>query len=225
MEIEIVPEAIGRRKRVKTKGWGIENLPFPEGPSYIQTRWDLCIGCELCMIACSMYHYRVINRELSRIRIYRYLLPLPKSVQNVCCQCSEKERECEKACPLDPPAIHYDDRLFHIKVDTDRCLGHKCSKCQKACPAEVPRFYPPEHDYPLVCDLCVRDGNRRPQCVEVCPTYALEYLYPLFPQHVDRIHPDEKAECLPKRMYPLPKDKIQKPLEEIWGAEHGKSKI
>ena len=197
-------------------GWGIENLPFPEGSAYIQARWDLCIGCGMCEIACSMYHYGVMNRGLSRIRIYRYLLPLPKAVQNVCCQCPEQERECEKACPLDPPAIYYEEKLLHMKVDKDRCLGHKCSKCQEACPAKVPRFYPPEYDHVLVCDLCERDGERRPQCVEVCPTSALEFLAPLFPQHLDRVHPDEKAECLSKRFYPLSKDKIQIPPEEIW---------
>lgn len=198
------------------KGWGIEDLPFPEGTAYIQARWDLCIGCGICEIACSMYHYGLINRELSRIRIYRYLLPLPKSVQNVCAQCRDEERECQKACPLSPPAIYYDDNVYHMKVDTDRCLGSSCGACQEACPADVPRFYPPECDYPLVCDLCEKDGERRPQCVEVCPSYALEFMTPQFPQHLERVHPDEKAECLSKRLYPLTKDKIQKLPEEIW---------
>jgi len=199
------------------KGWGIEDLPFPNGVAYIQTRWELCIGCGMCEIACSMYHYGVINRELSRIRIYRYLTPLPKSVQNVCVQCPEQERECEKACPLDPPAIHYDNKLFHMKVDSNRCTGYKCARCQKSCGAQVPHFYTPEHDYALVCDLCERHGERRPQCVEICPSYALEFMNPGFPQHLERIHPDEKAECLSKRLYPLSKDRIQKSPEEIWG--------
>jgi len=198
------------------RGWGIEDLPFPEGVAYIQARWDLCIGCGMCEIACSMYHYGVINRELSRIRIYRYLTPIPKSVQNVCVQCREEERECQKACPVSPPAIYYDETVHHIKVDADRCLGFSCGACQEACPAGVPRFYPPEYDYTLACDLCEKDGERRPQCVEVCPSYALEFMMPMFPQHLERIHPDEKAECLSKRLYPLTKDKIQKPPEEIW---------
>ncbi len=205
-----------KEKSTAKEGWGVEDLPFPEGIAYIQARWDLCIGCGICEIACSMYHYGVINRELSRIRIYRYLTPVPKSVQNVCVQCREEERECQKACPLSPPAIYYDENLYHMKVDADSCLGSSCSACQEACPAAVPRFYPPDYDCPLVCDLCEKDGERRPQCVEVCPSYALEFMSPLFPQHLERIHPDEKAECLSKRLYPLAKDKIQKPPEEIW---------
>lgn len=196
-------------------GWGVENISYPKGVALIEARWDLCIGCGACEMACSLFHHGVINRELSRIRIFRYLLPLPKSVQNVCCQCSDQERECQKACPLDPPAIYYDDEKFHMNTNPDTCLGSSCAQCQEACPANVPIFCPPQHDYSMVCDLCYKDGVRRPQCVEICPTSALEFLQPAFPQHMQRIHPDEKAECLAQRLFPLPKDKIQKPVEEI----------
>ncbi|MBI4632483.1 MAG: 4Fe-4S dicluster domain-containing protein [Deltaproteobacteria bacterium] len=201
-------------------GWGAEDMPNPSGTALIQARWELCIGCGICEIACSVFHHGVINRELSRIRVYRYHLPLPKSVQNVCCQCSEQERECEKACPLDPPVIHYDKGAFHMVVDEKRCLGAKCGKCLKACPAGVPRFYPPDHNYAMVCDLCEREGVRKPQCVEACPHFALEFMAPQFPQHLERIHPDEKAEYLSKRLYPLPKDKVQRAPEDVWGGTH-----
>jgi anaerobic carbon-monoxide dehydrogenase iron sulfur subunit len=200
-------------------GWGAENIPPPAGVGLIQTRWDLCVGCGACEIACSHFHYGVLNRELSRIRLFRYHLPLPKSVQNVCSQCSEKERECEKACPVDPPVIHYDKKNFHMTVDMDRCLGSSCGRCAEACPAAVPRFYPPDHDHAMVCDLCERDGVRKPQCVEICPHFALEFMAPQFPQHLERIHPDEKAACLAKRLYPLPRDRIQRPPEEVWPEE------
>lgn len=198
-------------------GWGVENMPKPSGPGLIEARWDLCVGCGACEMACSMFHYGVLNRELSRIRIFRYHLPAPKSVQNVCCQCQEKERECQKACPLDPPVIHYDKDKLHMVVDVDRCLGSSCGQCAAACTAAVPRFFPPSHDYAMVCDLCEQDGVRRPQCVEICPFYALEFMTPQFPQHLQRIHPDEKAAYLAKRLFPLPKDKVQRPPEEIWG--------
>jgi len=200
------------------KGWGVENLPFPKGEALVEARWDLCIGCGYCEVACSMFHYGTINRELSRIRIYRYLLPAPKSVQNLCCQCSDQERECEKACPVDPPVIHYDAEKFHMVVDEDRCLGAKCAKCLKACPAKVPRFYPPEHNHAFVCDLCEKDGVRRPQCVEICPAFALEYMGPQFPQHMQRIHPDEKADVMAERLQPLPRNKVQISPEELFGG-------
>ena len=200
-------------------GWGIEKIPYPQGVAYISARWDLCVGCGACEVACSMFHHGVVNRELSRIRIYRYLLPLPKSVQNVCSQCPEKERECQKACPEDPPVIHYDPERFHMVVDEDRCLGSDCGQCRDACPAEVPRFYSPEQDVSMVCDLCEKDGQRRPQCVEICPTQALEFISPKIPHHLERIHPDVKAASLANRLYPLPKDRVIRLPEEIWGGK------
>lgn len=208
-------------ERPEKKGWGVENLPYPEGLAYIQARWDLCVGCGICEAACSFHHYGVVNRELSRIRIYRYLTPIPKSVQNVCVQCRQEERECEKACPVKPSAIYFDEKALHMVVDRERCVGYRCAKCQKACPAEVPRFYPPEHNYALVCDLCAVDGECRPQCVEVCPFFALEFLGPEFPQHLERIHPDVKAEAFSRRLYPLPLNRVHKPPEKIWRDYHG----
>ena len=208
-----------RSSHQETEGWGIERLPYPETTAYISTRWDLCIGCGACEIACAMAHYGVMNRELSRIRIFRYLIPLPKSVQSVCCQCSREERECEKACPQEPPVIRYDASSQHMSVDSDRCLGASCALCREACPAEVPRFYSPEQDCAMVCDLCETGGKRRPQCVDICPTQALEFIEPKFPQHLERIHPDEKARCLARRLYPLPKDRVIRLPEEIWGQK------
>lgn len=198
------------------KGWGLENLVYPEGAGYISTRWDLCVGCGHCELVCSMFHYGVINRELSRIRIYRYLLPLPKSVQNVCTQCPERERECQKACPVNPPVIHYDEKLMHMVVDEERCLGSECGECRDACPANVPQFYNIEYNFPIVCDLCEKDGKRRPQCVEICPTRSLEYLRTLIPLHLERIHPDQKAASLARRLYPLPQYRVINLPEEIW---------
>jgi len=160
-----------------------------------------------------MFHYGIINRELSRIRIYRYLLPLPKSVQNVCSQCPEKERECEKACPLDSSAIYFDEKLNHMVVDEENCIG--CGNCLEACPADIPRFHP-DHDFPIVCDLCEKNGIRRPQCVEICPTRCLEYIKPAIPHHMERIHPDEKASSLSNRLHPLPGDRVLRLPEEIW---------
>ena len=48
---------------------------------------------------------------------------------------------------------------------------------------------------------------------------ALEFMSPKFPQHLERIHPDEKADCLVKRLHPLPEDRIIKLPEEVWGRK------
>ena len=205
-------------------GWGVEKVPYPKGLAHIKPRYDLCVGCGICEMECSMFHFGVINRKLSRIKIQKYLLPLPKSIQAVCAQCQpDQERKCENACPVDPPVIYFDEKMLHIKVDAERCLGSKCGKCAEACGADVIHFYPPNHDYALVCDLCEKDGKRKPHCVEACPAYALEYI-PAYsvtsltiktpgydtgpPAYYLRIHPDKNAELWSKRLRPLPKDKV-----------------
>ena len=114
---------------------------------------------------------------------------------------------------------HYDDELKHMVVDEDQCLGSDCGECLEACPADIPRFYPPDNDFSMVCDLCEKDGKRRPQCVEICPTQALEFVRPKIPHHLERIHPDEKAASIAKRLYPLSKDRVIRLPEEIWGGK------
>jgi Fe-S-cluster-containing hydrogenase component 2 len=206
------------------EGWGVDNVPYPEGIAHIKARYDLCVGCGICEMECSMFHFGVINRKLSRIKIHKYLLPLPKSIQAVCAQCQpSQERKCEKACPINPPAIYFDEKTLHMNVDMYRCLGGKCGKCAEACGADVIHYYPPDHDYALVCDLCEKDGERKPRCVDACPANALEYM-PAFsvtspaiktppyaigsPSYYLRIHPNENAELWSKRLRPLSKDKV-----------------
>jgi Fe-S-cluster-containing hydrogenase component 2 len=204
-------------------GWGIDNIPYPEGPAQVYTRDLQCVGCGICELACAFRHHGTLNRELSRIRIHKRMTPVSKSLQTVCAQCGPEERRCEKACPIDPPVIHFDYENQHMTVDADRCIGKACGRCAEACGGDAIHFYPPEHDYALVCDLCEEDGLRRPQCVEVCPRQALEYMpsrgYPFLmtTQHLWRISADEKVELIHKRTYPLEMDNLgvtDKPFSE-----------
>lgn len=143
------------------------------------------------------------------------MTPLSKAVQSICVQCDKRERECEKACPQDPPVIHFDEKTLSMKVDTERCLGHNCGKCRDACSAKIPRFYPPDHDYSIVCDLCEKNGERKPRCIDVCPTGALEYMpsvgrFGTNVAHWWKINSDERAELISRRLYPLKKDSVGK---------------
>jgi anaerobic carbon-monoxide dehydrogenase iron sulfur subunit len=199
------------------KGWGKENYPYPSGEAFIECDEMKCVGCDICQMACSMHHFGVINKNLARIQIRRYLLPVAKAIPVTCSQCPEGERECQKLCPLDPPAIHYDKKSFHMVVDQDRCLGNNCLQCQESCPAKAIIDYPSVSAVPLVCDLCDSDntGQRDPQCVNVCPAGALYYKnlinfgYPI--RDFMRKHADEKAMLIAKRLYPLPPEKMWAP--------------
>jgi Fe-S-cluster-containing hydrogenase component 2 len=198
---------------IKPEGWGVENYPFPQGTAFIECDEMKCVGCGICQMACSMKHFNVINKELARIQVRKYLLPLPKAVQVTCTQCAAEERECEKACPVSPPAIHFDNKTLHMVIDQDSCLGEDCLQCREACSAKAVRIYPSVSPKPFVCDLCdtKNEGKREPQCVNVCPYNALYFVkagdhrYGYSPQDILRKPADEKAELISKRLYPLTK--------------------
>jgi Fe-S-cluster-containing hydrogenase component 2 len=169
-------------------------------------------------MACSMHHFGVINKDLARIQVRKYLLPLPKAVQMTCVQCPPQERQCQDACPIDPPAIYFDRDSLHMVVDDERCLGQKCLLCKKACSADAVRIYPSVSPKPFVCDLCDTEnkGDRDPQCVNVCPYGALYYKssaarFGYSIHDIMRKHADEKAELIARRMYPLKRESMGNP--------------
>ena len=209
--------AVPATAEAKPEGWGRENYPYPKGAAFIECDEMKCVGCGICQMACSMAHFGVINKELARIQVRKYLLPLPKAVQVTCCQCPPEERECQKACPLKKsPAIYFDKESLHMVVDEETCLGQKCLLCKKACPADAIRVYPAVAAKPFVCDLCDSEnvGERRPQCVDVCPYGALYFKGTqhgeLMHDHV-RKHADEKAALIAKRMYPMKRESMFNP--------------
>ena len=165
-----------------------------------------------------MQHFGVINKDFSRIYIRKFLLPLPKAIVVTCSQCQEEERLCQKACPLSPPAIFFDNASLHMIIDKERCTG--CLSCKDACGTEAIRYNPDIVDTPLVCDLCDTNntGDRNPQCVQICPTSAL-----YFHDQNERGRPlrdsfrrssDEKATMVARRLYPLTKDSLAFPVWE-----------
>jgi Fe-S-cluster-containing dehydrogenase component len=202
--------------RVQTEpAWGREVYPPPEGVAFIDSDVMKCCGCGLCAQACSMHHYGVINKDYARIYMCKYLLPLPKAIIVTCSQCQLEERLCEKACPVIPPAIYFDEESLHMVIDEDRCTG--CLACQKACDTEAIRFNQDVSNKPFVCDLCDTNntGERNPQCVQICPTTALyfhnrdERGRPL--RDMSRRSSDEKAKMVAKRLYPLTRESIAYP--------------
>lgn len=192
------------------EGWGVEHYPYPKGVAFIETNEMNCQGCGICQMACSMFHYNVINKDLARIQIEKDLLPIPKAVQVTCTQCIKEERECEKACPVNPKAIYYDDKLLHMVVNEKTCLGMKCDACETACPGKVIRRYPAVTPAPIVCDLCEKDGVRKPSCVDVCPSNAL-YFKNETPNDNWRQSADQKLKNLARRVFPLDRLSMGKP--------------
>jgi Fe-S-cluster-containing hydrogenase component 2 len=195
--------------------WGREIYPPPRNVAFIETNDMKCVGCGLCAEACSMQHYGVINKSFSRIYIRKFLLPIPKAVAVTCCQCQKEERPCEKACPVTPPAIYFDEKTLHMVINQEACTG--CLSCRKACDSEAIHYNPDLSAFPFVCDLCdtLNNGDRDPQCVKICPVTALYYH-----NREERVRPvrdtlrrssEEKAELIARRLYPLTRSSIAFP--------------
>ena len=175
----------------------------------VVAKWDRCTGCRLCELACTKFHFGIINPELSRIRIYT-VHPGPMNIPMLCSHCSDTP--CVNACPTG--ALHTDEGSYVIKVDVKKCLGSKCGLCARACREErsgVVKFFPPHHDYPLICDKC--DGD--PQCVSVCPFGTIEKVIHQivdgrwFADPLERI-----AEDLAQRWLPATKERVKLPSME-----------
>lgn len=205
----------------KVNGWGKENYPYPSGAAFIECDEMKCVGCGICQMACSIQHYGVINKDLARIQVSKHQIPISKGIQVTCSQCQDEERQCEKACPLEPPAIYYDRKSLHMIINRARCLGPTCLQCREACSAKAIRNHPELSPEPFVCDLCDVDnsGKRDPQCVNVCPVGALYFKLledrgtPL--RDIMRKSAEEKAELISRRLYPLSKDCMWQPRRNL----------
>ncbi len=121
--------------------------------SFLRIDKKLCTGCRICETACSIAKEGVINRALSRIRIYR--VDVTRLSYKVCVQC--RRPACIPACPVG--AIYMGDE--GVRVREDLCDG--CGECVKVCDR---LFVSPDGKRILMCDQCGA-------CIPECPENAL----------------------------------------------------
>lgn len=143
---------------------------------FIKTNFDLCTGCGICQLACSMALSMTwttneketgttscsgYNPRLSRLRIIHtrenlYHKPV------VCNHC--ENAYCMNVCPA---KAYERDANGIVKIITEKCVG--CGLCVEYCPEGL-IYLDPERKKAVKCDLC----NGDPVCIEACPTGALE---------------------------------------------------
>lgn len=127
---------------------------------------SVCQGCDMCALACSLYHTGKCNPSSARLQvakdIYRYRFTIL-----ICQQCEEPV--CLDACPVEGAMVQNETGVMSI-VD-ENCIA--CGRCMEECPYDAIAFHEGLEIY-LKCNLCQgRDAG--PMCVEVCPTGALSW--------------------------------------------------
>lgn len=131
---------------------------------------ELCRGCRICELACSLYHEGQCSPGLSRIQIHTEDLSFIFHGET-CAQCDSPA--CYLACPLEEKALCIDSKTGARYVNADECTG--CGSCVEACPYETPRTrINRETNAAFKCDLC-REREEGPICVEMCPRGALTF--------------------------------------------------
>lgn len=120
----------------------------------------LCVGCRICEVACSSFHFGAVSPALTRIHVSK-LEEIGIDMAVACLSCLEKP--CLE-CPTEALSVGTDGEIM---LDEDRC--DLCGDCIDACPIGAAGN---EGKEPLFCDLC--DGET--VCIEECPTGALSYL-------------------------------------------------
>ena len=116
----------------------------------------VCVGCQLCELACSLTHEGVMNPYLSRIRVNQ-IREEGVIEPTICHQCNPAP--CEQSCPT--KALFFASNLPGVVMfDEGKCT--RCYNCVHACPFGSVQIGP--QGQILKCDLC--GGN--PACVAVC---------------------------------------------------------
>jgi Fe-S-cluster-containing hydrogenase component 2 len=125
--------------------------------------YKACTGCRICEVFCSLKKEKIINPEISRIKIYTFFPEI--SIPAICHICDDP-KPCIISCPQKPPAIYVSEKTGALKVDEKKCNG--CGKCVRSCPAKAIRLDPIKK-YAIVCDLCDLD----PACIGYCSALRL----------------------------------------------------
>lgn len=131
---------------------------------------ELCVGCRLCELACSLRKVGMFSPFNSAIWVYREDckgIDFPV----VCRQC--KWAPCIEACPVEEPKpIVKDKQTGAVLILSDNgCIG--CYECVRACPFGAIRIHPDGNQL-VICDLC----GGEPECVQWCPTSAISFVVP-----------------------------------------------
>ncbi|HEY3316879.1 MAG TPA: 4Fe-4S dicluster domain-containing protein [Coriobacteriia bacterium] len=156
-------------------------LAIPASQGYLLVDTKKCVGCDSCMLACSLVHHGSTSFSNSRIQIVQNpFVTFPNDIeQNQCRQCPYPA--CVDACPTG--ANHVDTAHGNVRtVDPAKCIG--CERCVNACPFTPSRaLWNSQEKHAQKCDLCAETpywnekggpGGKQ-ACIESCPMKAISF--------------------------------------------------
>lgn len=128
---------------------------------YLRSEFDLCTGCEACLLVCSNRAAGGYNPRWARMKVFsenENLVNRPL----VCTQCENPF--CMHSCPVE--AISKSENNGVVLIDKGKCTG--CGHCVTACPDDMIQL--DVSSKADKCDLCGGD----PLCVQYCVPKALK---------------------------------------------------
>lgn len=134
-----------------------------------------CVGCEICMQACSASKEKTFNPLYSRIHTV-HLDMMGEPIYNMSIACHHcDDPACVKVCPRE--ALSIDEETGGIIVNTNFEAPHSCHVpcgwCWITCEFGA-AIFDPKLSMTAICDLCPEDRvDREPPCVRSCPKDAL----------------------------------------------------
>lgn len=134
---------------------------------------DLCVGCEACIVACTMENG--IDTLLRWRSIYTSnSSKFPGiSVFNLSMSCNHCENPpCLLYCPAN--AYEIDDKTGSVLIISENCIG--CEYCTWNCPYDAPKINVASGviEKCTFCNSRLLD-NKKPACANLCPTGALNF--------------------------------------------------
>lgn len=135
----------------------------------IQAKEEVCIGCHLCEIWCTVEHSRskdIIKAFKKEPKIQPRVQVEERRPTSFAVQCRFcEEPYCVFSCISGAMRIDENGAITH---DAEKCLG--CWTCIMVCPYGAISI-DAEGKIASKCDLCA--GRSVPSCVEHCPNEAL----------------------------------------------------
>jgi carbon-monoxide dehydrogenase iron sulfur subunit len=125
---------------------------------------DLCIGCSICELICSISHRGAFNPKRGLLAVRKDVFSGDVSIL-ICRNCPSPP--CYEACGIEGAMSMEAGGV--LRINPSKCTG--CKACMSACPHGA-IFYDDERGICTKCDLCGGEAL----CAKWCPQGAIKVM-------------------------------------------------